>query len=183
MVERTQLETDRLILRPLRLDDLNDVIEYAGDEEWAKFLVRVPSPYSRRDGEEYVAAAALHSWDLGPQFALVLEHKVVGVVSVRVRAEHRIGELGYAIARRVWGQGLVVEAATAIIDWSFQNYDLLKVYATADSRNDRSLRVMQKLGLKQEGLLRQHRFVRGEQIDEVVCGVLKEEWMAARRAG
>ena len=183
MVERTQLETERLILRPLRLADLDDVLEYAADEEWSRFLGGIPFPYSGRDGEEYLARSILNSWDLSPQFGLEFEARLVGSVSVRIQPQHRTAELGYAIARRVWGQGLAVEAVSAVISWSFEKLDLVKVYAAADSRNERSIRVMQKLGLKQEGLLRQNRIVRGAQIDEVRYAVLKEEWIASKPAG
>lgn len=70
----------------------------------------------------------------------------------------------------------IPEAARAVIEWAFQSYDIAKVFARADARNTQSFRVMEKLGMQREGQLRKHRHFRGEQVDEVVYGVLREEW-------
>ncbi len=184
MVERTRLQTERLVLRALLMDDADDVFEYANDEEWVRFLqIQVPFPYSRQDGETYLAQALGRSWDSGPQFALALEGKAIGAVALEVQAQDRIAELGYGLARAAWGRGLAVEASTAAIDWTFKNYDVVKVFARADSRNQRSIRVLEKLGFTQEGWLRQHRAARDGQTDEVLYGVLKDEWVAARSGG
>ena len=182
--EPVQLETERLILRALQLDDADDVFEYANDEEWVRFLNKqVPFPYSREDSATYVSDAVGRSWERGPQFAIVIEGKVRGAVALEVQAQDRAAELGYGLARSAWGRGLAVEASAAAINWTFKNYDVLKVFARADARNDRSIRVLEKLGFKQEGLLRQQRFARDGQTDEVFYGALREEWVAAHPVG
>jgi ribosomal-protein-alanine N-acetyltransferase len=94
---------------------------------------------------------------------------------------NRVGELGYSIARTYWGRGLATEAARAAVDAAFSGYvDLNRMRAMADARNVASLRVMEKLGMVREGVLRQNRLVRGEFINEVWCGVLRTEWAAQR---
>ena len=55
MTERVELRTERLLLRPFELSDVEDVLAYASDEDWSRYLQRVPSPYARRDAEEFVA--------------------------------------------------------------------------------------------------------------------------------
>ncbi len=183
MEDPIQLQTERLILRLPSLADLDGVVGVFNDEEWAKYVRRLfPWPYSRQDGEEFIDGAAQRSSDLGPHLVLELAGKVVGVITLELRAEDRIAEIGYGLARSVWGKGLAVEAVSAVIDWTFNNYDVVKVFALADSRNDRSIRVLEKLGLQPEGLLRQHRFARDGQTDEVLFGVLKDEWVAAHAA-
>ncbi len=181
MTDRVQIETERLILRPPSLDDLDDVVEYTNDEEWARYVHRrFPWPYTRGDGEEFIAAATQRSWDSGPHLVLEFDGKVVGVVTLEVRTEDRIAEIGYGLGRSVWGKGLAVEAVSAVIDWSFENYELAKIFAVTDWRNQRSIRVLEKLGFTQEGRLRQHRFARDGQTDEVLFGVLKDEWKPIR---
>ena len=64
----------------------------------------------------------------------------------------------------------------AFVDWAFREHELSKVYATANLRNVRSHRVMEKLGMTREGAMRPHVKVRGERVDEVHYGVLREEW-------
>ncbi len=76
----------------------------------------------------------------------------------------------------LWGLGLVLEAAKALIDWGFQSFAIEKVFAWADARDRQSVRVMEKRGMKQEALLRKHCHFRGEQADEIWCGLLREEW-------
>jgi RimJ/RimL family protein N-acetyltransferase len=76
---------------------------------------------------------------------------------------------------------LATEAARAIMEAAFAAYaSLHRIRAMADARNIGSLRVMEKLGMVREGVLRQNRLVRGEFIDEVWCGVLRPEWEVHR---
>ena len=109
---------------------------------------------------------------------MVFEKHVIGGVDLTVEPKHKIAELGYAIARKHWGKGFAPEAATALVDWGFGTYDIVKVFATANAQNTQSRRVMEKLGMQQEALLRQHRYFRGRQVDEVLYAVLREEWTA-----
>jgi len=97
-----------------------------------------------------------------------------------VSKEHHRAEIGYSIARARWGQGLVPEAALALIGWAFPTYGVAKVFARADARNERSWRVMEKLGMTREGLLRKHRLTPDGRADEVIYGLLREEWEASR---
>ena len=171
-----------MLLRPHRPEDVDDVFEFAGDPEWGRSLP-VPKPYLREHAVEFVARQVLASRDEQPAWAMVLEGKVVGGVGLRIDTEHATAALGYAIARIHWGRGLVVEAARAVIDWSFGERGLAKVYAFADARNTQSLRVMEKLGMTREGMLRSHRTIRDERVDDVYYGLLREEWQARAMPG
>ena len=174
-----ELRTERMLLRPHRLEDVDEVFEFACDPEWGRYY-KVPKPYRREHAVEFVARRILASWDEHPLWAMVLEGKVVGGIGLRIDAGHARGCLGYAVARKHWGRGLTVEAARAVIDWSFRKRGLARVYAYADVRNVQSLRVMEKLGLAREGMLRSHRTFRGERINDVYHGLLREEWEAGR---
>ena len=77
MVEPVALRTERLLLRPFALTDVDDVLAYAADEEWGRYLP-VARPYTRRDAEEFVAQAVLALWEKEPQFAVVMNARVVG---------------------------------------------------------------------------------------------------------
>ena len=159
---------------------MEDVLAYSMDEEWGRYLP-VPQPYTRRFGEEYLARCVLTDWGKHPVFAVVLGGKVVGGIDLYVDTTNNIAELGYSISQNHWGKGLTLEAATVVIDWGFRTFGLAKVFAGGGALNRRSWRVMEKLGMKREGLLRSHRLVRGERTDEVVYGVLREEWCAKQQ--
>ena len=178
-----ELRTERLLLRPFRLDDVDDVFEYARDPEWARYLGgHIPQPYTRRDAEEFVARSVLASWDAKPIFAVELDGRVVGGVGFRVQQTDAIAELGYTLARPHWGKGLMPEAAGAVIDWGFESLGLAKVYALIDLRHTRSQRVMEKLGMTREGVLRSHASVRGNRIDVATYGLVREDWEQGRRS-
>ena len=176
MSERVELKTERLLLRPFRPEDVDDVFEYASDPEWARYLERVPQPFTRRAAEERVARGVLESWDTHPTWAIVLNHKVVGAIVLMIDVQHEIGELGYELSREHWGKGLTVEAARAVIDWGFEERSLAKVFGQADAHNKRSHRVMEKLDMTREGFLRSHGKGRVGRVDDVHYGFLREEW-------
>lgn len=175
MAERIELHTERLLLRPFALDDVDDVLAYAADGEWGRYLP-VPMPYTRRDAEEFVGRAIDELSAPVVTFALVLDGRVVGGVNLRIDSDNAVAELGYSLARDYWGRGLTPEAARAVMHWGFRVFDLEKVYARADARNVRSWRVMEKLGMQREALLRAHRLEHGERTDELWYGLLRLEW-------
>ena len=177
MTRPTELTTERLLLRPFRLSDIDAVLKYASDDEWAIFH---PQPYDRGAVEYMVARAMLASRDKGAEFAVVLDGRVVGLVSLAVDPSQQTAELGYEIARDVWGKGIAAEASAAVCDWGFREYGLARIDAWADPRNKRSVRVMEKLRMTYEGRHRSSEVGRGERADEVVYAVLRDEWSGLR---
>jgi len=182
MVEPPELRTERLLLRSLRLDDVDDVFAYAADDpEWAFYNKPVPQPYTRQHAEEFVARCVGADASRDLEFALVLDSRVVGSVRLTIDKEHGTAGLGYSIAREHWGKGLTPEAVRAILDWAFPTFGLTKVISSADARNERSWRVMEKVGMKREVIVRGQRIARDGPADEVVYGLSREEWERAVR--
>ena len=179
MEDHLEIRTPRLLLRPFRSDDVDDVFAYATDPEWGRYLP-LPDPYTRRSAEEFVASAILADPDTSPMWAIVHEGRASTSgwgIDLRVR-DGRWAEMGYSIARPLWGQGLVTtEAATAVaIAHGFEKLGLARIQASADTRNVASWRVMEKLGMKREGIMRSSRLVRDIRVDDVLYAVLREEW-------
>jgi RimJ/RimL family protein N-acetyltransferase len=172
------IKTERLLLRPFRVDDVDAVFDYAGDSEWGRYAVALPETvYQRSDAEAFIAAQTRLDRTLHASWAIESGERVVGGVSVRLFHEQRIAELGYGVARWLWGQGIAIEAARAVVAACFDTYpELIRIRAKADSRNARSLRVLEKLGMRREGLLRRDRWFRGELVDEAIYGLLRAEW-------
>jgi len=176
-MERTELHTQRLLLRPWRLGDVEDAFAYASDVEWARYLWLVPQPYTHRDAEEFVARAVLDGWIDQAQFAIEFEGHAIGGVRLNiVDVPGRTAGLGYNVARAHWGRGFATEATTAVTKFGFSSLNLHRIFATADARNLASIRVMQKLGMLEEGVLRQHRYFRGQHVDEVHYAILADEY-------
>ena len=161
MAGPTTLKTERLLLRPFKLSDIDAVLEYAGDPQWATYY---PGPYNRRRAEHMVAFALSTPPDKGAVFAIVYDGRVKGLVSLLVDPEDRIrkAELGYDLARDLWGRGLATEAASAVCAWGFREHALAKIFAGADARHRSSLRVMKKLGMTRESVHRSDEVEGGE---------------------
>lgn len=178
--DRVVLQTKRLLLRPFELTDVDDVWTYARDPEVARFRP-LPDPYTRNDALDFINRQIGTDWSTGPEFAIALGPRVIGGISLHVNHEHETAELGYLLGRRWWGRGIATEAARAVIDWGFQRFKLHKVYARAHVCNKRSWRVMERLGMARDGVLRGHWKMRQEHVDLVYYSVLRKEWQRAVR--
>ncbi len=164
------------MLRPYRDGDVDHIVAYATLEPWSRYLP-VPVPYTRDHAVEFVAAMMALDPAVHVAWAITLDNTVVGGINVRFFYDGLIGELGWSLAPWVWGQGYATEAARAALDTVFtERQPLVRVRAMADERNVSSQRVMEKIGMTREGTLRQNRTTRGELIDEVWYGILREEW-------
>jgi RimJ/RimL family protein N-acetyltransferase len=89
---------------------------------------------------------------------------------------HRHAEIGFACARAHWGKGLAREAVSTVIEFAFTSLDLHRFEADADPRNENSLRLLERLGFRHEGCLRERYIVSGEIQDAVLLGLLRSEW-------
>jgi ribosomal-protein-alanine N-acetyltransferase len=166
------LRTARLQLRPFRSEDLASVDGYISTAEFLRYL----GP-GYQNAEEFMKNLEEIDWTETGSFALDLEGCVVGSVHIGSEAPNLRGELACLIAPAHWSKGLAEEACTAAIRYGFDVLGLDRIYARADVRNGGSIRTMEKLGLKREGLLREHRLDQaGSRADEVVYGMLRREW-------
>lgn len=170
------IKTDRLVLRPWAFEDVADVVAYANDQEWSRYLP-LPQPYAEADARTFIATQVLQNRQEHPSWAIEHEQRVRGGINVRFFADRKIGEVGYSIARPFWGRGLATKTARAILNAAFEAIpSLVRVRAMADARNVASTRVLEKIGMKREGVLRSNRIVRGDPVDEVWYGILRSEW-------
>ena len=172
----TVLETARLVLRPVRMSDVEPLFAMRSDPDWAYF--GAPGDVTRSAVEASVGRAVDYGWAHGPYFVITLADEVVGDVVLQVEDADEIANLGYAVARTHWGKGVATEAARAIVDHGFLAWDPKKIYARADPRNVASVKVLQAIPMEYEGTLRQHHIRRGERVDRVMYGALRHEWAA-----
>jgi ribosomal-protein-alanine N-acetyltransferase len=167
--------TSRLVLRPWRLDDVGDAFALARDPEWGRFLP-LPDPYTEADAVRFVAAQLLLDRREHPSWAIEHDGRTVGGINVRFFESWRIAELGYSIARPLWGQGLMTEAVRAVVDLVFHRLaDVNRIRAMANAENVGSRRVLEKCGFRHEGVLRANRYIRNRPVDEAWYGVLRAD--------
>ena len=148
------IRTPRLTLRRPEIPDAEAIFKtYAQDRDVTQFLPWRP----HRNIEETRACvqSRVDAWQEGTDFtwAIILsDGRLIGGISIRVR--EFTADVGYVIARQYWGKGYGTEALRALIEWVMQQPGLFRVWAVCDVENIASARVMEKVGMKREGILR-----------------------------
>jgi ribosomal-protein-alanine N-acetyltransferase len=183
MQQQPTLTTERLTLRPFIADDAFDIERLAGMREIADTTLTIPHPYPHGAAAEWILTHE-PAWEAGTTatFAIVetASGRLVGVASLMLNREHRRGELGYWIALDRWNQGYGTEANQCLMDFGFEVLGLHRIEARHFLRNPASGRVMQKLGMRPEGIERD-RAVKGDRYESLaVYSILEEEWREAR---
>jgi ribosomal-protein-alanine N-acetyltransferase len=180
MTRELVLETSRLALRELRVDDARAVNAYASDPEVVRYLDWGPS--TLEDTERFLATARA-ARDAVPRtayhLAVVLRStgRLIGGCRIEVRRPaDRGGDIGYAFDRYAWGRGYATEATRALLEFGFDSLELHRIWATCDVRNRASARVLEKLGMRREGHLRQTTRPKGEWRDSYLYAILDPEW-------
>ncbi|MDP2423154.1 MAG: GNAT family protein [Bacteroidales bacterium] len=179
-MQRPTLETKRLILRPLFATDGPRVQQLAGDHKVAATTLNIPHPYQDGFAEEWIAS---HESEFVEQKTLVLAiclkncNELIGAISLTLKTEHQLAELGYWIGVPYWNRGYCTEACREIMRYGFTTLHLNKIFATSFAGNESSERVMQKLGMQQEARLRGH-FRHWNQYQDVIgYGILKDDFL------
>ena len=179
-----QLLTGRLLLRAFTAADAPAVARLAGEREVAETTLALPHPYEEPMAVEWIAGHPA-AWAQRRMLTLAIVSRdtsgLVGCISLVLNPAHARAELGYWIGRPFWGRGYATEAATALVDYGFRELDLLRIHAGHFSRNPASGRVLEKLGMRREGVARQHLLRWGRPEDDVLWAILRAEWAA--RAG
>jgi RimJ/RimL family protein N-acetyltransferase len=178
MSEIPILETERLVVRPFRLSDAGEVQHLAGDRSIADTTLNIPHPYEDGVAERWISKhRETFAEGRGVTFAITCkpDGTLVGAISLMDMTKGHQAELGYWIGRPYWNQGYCTEAGHAVLRHAFLQLGLVRVHAGHISRNPASGQVMRKLGMRQEGLRRQHVFKWGKFEDLELYGVLKGE--------
>ena len=174
-----ELNTDRLVLREFTPQDASAVQRLVGEWEVARTLAVVPHPYPDGMAEEWIAT-------LRPAFeaekrlawAVVLreEGELMGTITLRPNARDDNAELGYWIGRPYWGHGYATEAAREVVRYAFEDLGLHRIHAEHLGSNSASGKVMQKIGMNCEGVMREHYKKWGQYEDRVAYGLLARDW-------
>ena len=173
------LETEHLHLRPLTLDDANFVFQHFSDPAVTHYLLDEP-PLT-----DYEQAKALIEFYLEPEhesynrWGIVLKaaSRLIGTCGFR-RWDRRNfrAEIGYDLGQAYWGQGIMTEALRAAIRFGFEQMELNRIEAVIYVENSRSIRLLQRLGFRQEGLLRNYHYLNSQFYDHWLFSLLKREW-------
>ena len=173
------LITQRLIVRPARLGDAQDLFDYSKDPEVARHVLW-EAHKSVHQTRQYVRFL-LRQYRMCAPSSFVIElrqtGKVIGTIGYMwVQPENRSAEVGYSLSRAYWNQGLMSEALAAVVEFGFDALRLNRIEAQHESDNPASGRVMAHVGMRHEGHLRQRLFNKGRFVDVELYAVLKAEF-------
>ena len=148
------LETERLRLRPARLDDAAWLEPMISLFEVSRYTSRVPYPYPVGEAEQYLGRS-IENLAMGTSLSLVITDKStdepMGMVGMGVDAIEREGELGYWIGQSYWGRGFMTEAVQAMTECGLSRLNLRRVHARVFTENPASMQVLRKAGLVECG--------------------------------
>ncbi len=173
-----ECETARLRLRKMRMRDAKDLHEWMTDPEVARYVLwdAHRSPAETRSYLRYIRS--LYRRGLPASWGMELKEsgRVIGTIGVMSWfPDHRSAEVGYSLGRAWWHQGYAAEALGALMDLLFDVGELNRIEAQCDVRNPDSARVMEKCGMKREGILRERVWNKGEAVDVMLYAALRSD--------
>lgn len=152
------LRTDRLRLRPFTMADAPEVQRLAGERQIGDTTGRIPHPYEDGMGEQWIATHRPR-YQNGVAVTYAIERRsdgrLIGAVGLEIDAHDAKAELGYWTGKPYWNRGYCTEAAKEVLRFGFGVLGLNRIEARHFTRNPASGRVLQKIGMRHEGHLRQ----------------------------
>ncbi|NUP05829.1 MAG: GNAT family N-acetyltransferase [Polyangiaceae bacterium] len=177
-----EVEGRGLRLRSLGREDAEDVYRLYCDREAVRFgyaprMVELSDAVAVIDETRRLAAEkTIFHWGVASaETGRIIGHATLFHVDWR----HRRGEIGYSVLRDLWGQGVGTRVVRTLLEFSFGSLDLRRMEADVDPRNVASLRLLEKVGFRREGLFRERWEIDGELQDGVALALLRSEWGGA----
>ena len=177
-----RLTTERLVLREFNQDDWPDVLAYQSDPRYLRYY-----PWTERTPEdvgEFVHRfIAQQGEDPRTKFQLAIDLKsdtnLIGNCGIRMKsAGAHAADIGFELAPQHWGRGYATEAARAIVEFGFTELGLHRIWSWCIADNVASARVLEKLGMRLEGRLRENEYFKGRWWDTLMFAILDYEWRA-----
>lgn len=173
------LETERLILRPMASEDIDFVFDHFSDPEVHQYLLDEPPVTEYAQAQEIVEfylepdGKAYNRWVIVQKF----DDQPIGTCGYHKWDKRYFrAEIGYDLNPACWGQGYMFESLGAAITNGFEQMGLNRIDALVYVENERSIKLLQRLGFKQEGILRDYFYSDGKFYDHFLFALLRREW-------
>ncbi|MCM3410387.1 GNAT family N-acetyltransferase [Metabacillus litoralis] len=184
LIPLPSFETNRLIIRKININDLDDIYEFSSDPKVAHHMTWEVNKTKEETLHNFVSIV-IEKYKTGQSADWAIVHKesnkVIGTCSfVDWSNNNQKAEIGYVLNRNYWGQGLVSEAIKEVIKFGFETLELNRIEGGCDTDNIGSEKVMLKAGFKYEGTLRKNEYIKGEFRDTKVYSIIKEDFFLNR---
>jgi RimJ/RimL family protein N-acetyltransferase len=175
------LTSRRLLLRQPRQEDAPEMARLAGDPEISANTLEIPYPPNERMARDWISETDRKRDGRSDQVFMITDRRsgeIIGAIGlVGFTREHSRAKIGYWIGRPFWNRGYATEAVCAVLDYGFRVIGLHRIYAFSLTRNKASGRVIEKCGMRHEGVLRHHIQKNGNFQDIAVHGIIREEYL------
>ena len=172
-----QLETDRLLLRRITTDDVNEIFALRSDAEIMKYIPR-PLVKTNEDALEHIAmieAKIVNNEGINWAITLKGSPKLIGIIGFyRMKPEHYRAEIGYILLPEFNGRGIISEAIKEVVNYGFKVMQLHSIEAIIDPENLGSAKVLEKNNFVKEAHLKENEFYEGRFLDTVIYSLLNK---------
>ncbi|MDR2084477.1 MAG: GNAT family N-acetyltransferase [Bacteroidales bacterium] len=173
------METERLIIRPIKLDDKTEVFEYRSDTEANKYQGWIPQTVE--DVETFIKKTSFRINEQGTWFQYVIlrkdDQKIIGDIGIHFfDAQNKQVEIGCTLNGKFQHAGYAAEAMREVINYLFKVLEKHRIIASIDHDNVSSIRLVERLGFRKEAHFVRSLFVNGKWVDDVIYAVLNENW-------
>ena len=173
------IKTNRLVCREITNEDAQILHQYWSDIDVTKYFSLDPFKTVEETLEMIALLNSMPENNQGIRWAITkaTDGKVLGTCGFHNHSpEHFRAEMGYELGKEYWGQGIIDEAITAILDYGFSHMKYNRIEAFVNYGNFRSTRFLERMGFKLDGLLREYEFNRGKFDDQYCYSLLKTDW-------
>lgn len=159
-------------IRPWQLSDKESLLRHANNYKiWINLRDYFPHPYTGADADSWLSFA--RQQQPATNFALAVGTEAVGGMGLMLHedVERTSAEVGYWLGEAYWGQGISTAALSLFTRWAMANFSLTRLYALPFSHNQASIRVLQKVGYRQEGVLRRSAIKHGRVVNQELWAI------------
>ncbi|MGF7218772.1 RimJ/RimL family protein N-acetyltransferase [Spirosoma lacussanchae] len=167
------------VIRSWQYGDEDHLPRHANNQAvWLTLRDSFPHPYTMVDAQRWIQFVV--DPERETDFAIDVNGEAVGNIGLRIGedVEQHSAELWYWLGQAYWGRGIVSAAVKAITEYAFEQMRLTRLYAKPMAHNTASIKVLEKAGYRQEGLLRGSVVKNGVLIDSFLYAYLVSDWLA-----
>lgn len=181
--EKMILETERLLLRPITIEDKNDIFQYRSDKETNKYQGWIPETLD--DVETFIGkiSSKIDIPDTWFQFVIVDKeiNKIVGDLGIHfLGGDNKQAEIGCTLNKNHQNKGYASEAICKVMDYLFQDLDKHRIVTSIDPDNTDSIRLVERLGFRKEAHFVQSLLINGEWMDDIVYALTSKDWKSQK---
>lgn len=180
------LKTKTVKLRKLRISDAEFISRNAKDRDITKYTFVIASPFDLKEAKRFIKRTQENikkkkDYEFGIE--PIKEKELIGTINLlNINYKNKHADIGIWLDKRYWGKGFSKEALRLMIDFGFKQLKLNRIQARVLHENTRSQKLLERIGFKPEGRLRKKTFFKNKWYDDLIYGLLKQEYKKTKKS-